>query len=46
MERGYSLTYAEDGRLIKSAADVQVEEKVTVRLADGTLICEVVDKGE
>lgn len=46
MERGYSLAYREDGRLIKSAEDVQLEEKVTVKLSDGTLFCEVVDKGE
>lgn len=46
MERGYSLTYGPDGSLLKSAADIQVEEKVTVKLADGALICEVVDKGE
>ena len=46
MERGYSLTYGPDGNLLKSAADIGVEEKVTVKLADGALICEVVDKGE
>lgn len=46
MERGYSLTYGPDGKLLKSAAAIQVKEKVTVKLADGALICEVVDKGE
>lgn len=46
MERGYSLTYGPDGRLLKSTADIQVEEKVTVKLSDGTLYCEVTDKGE
>ncbi len=46
MERGYSLTYGPDGKLLKSAAAIQVKEKVTVKLSDGALICEVVDKGE
>ena len=46
MERGYSLTYGPDGRLLKSAAAIQVEEKVTVKLSDGALICKVVDKGK
>lgn len=46
MERGYSLTYGSDGRLIKSSEEVKVEDRVTVKLAKGSLICEVLDKGE
>ncbi|AZB43528.1 exodeoxyribonuclease VII large subunit [Bacillus sp. FJAT-42376] len=45
MERGYSLVYKED-RLIKSVNGTSEGDKVTVRLQDGTLLCEVMEKVE
>ncbi|MGD6815584.1 exodeoxyribonuclease VII large subunit [Metabacillus sp. 113a] len=45
MERGYSLVYKED-QLVKSISGTAEGEKVTVRLQDGTLFCEVIEKVE
>lgn len=41
MERGFSLTYGEDGHLIKSVRQVQPSDFVKVRLKDGQLDCHV-----
>jgi exodeoxyribonuclease VII large subunit len=46
MERGYSLAYNEDGRLLKSVKQVQVKETIRIKLSDGAVICEVMDKEE
>ncbi len=37
LERGYSLTLDAEGRLLRSAADVGVGDRVVTRLGDGTL---------
>lgn len=41
MERGFSLTYGEDQRLVHSVNDVQLGDVVKVRLKDGQLDCHV-----
>ena len=43
LRRGYSLTYAQDGRLLRSAADVRAGDVLTTRLADGTVRSEVIE---
>lgn len=42
--RGYSLTYDAAGNLIKSAQRVELDERVTVRLGEGSLNCQVLEK--
>ncbi|EIJ78813.1 exodeoxyribonuclease VII large subunit [Bacillus methanolicus PB1] len=44
MERGYSLTYTDDGNLIKSVSQIKNGESVQVRLSDGQLYCKVTGK--
>ncbi|NRD80704.1 exodeoxyribonuclease VII large subunit [Bacillus sp. BRMEA1] len=41
MERGYSLAYSEDNRLIKSVSQVKNFDKVQIQLTDGSLFCQV-----
>lgn len=41
MERGYSLVYTEEEQLVKNVGQVQPGDKVTVRLQDGKLDCQV-----
>lgn len=41
MERGFSLTYAEDQTIVKSVYQVQPSDLVKVRLKDGQLDCQV-----
>ncbi|HZG74949.1 MAG TPA: exodeoxyribonuclease VII large subunit, partial [Paenibacillus sp.] len=41
MQRGYSLVYDENKRLVKSVGEVQLGDMVRVRLADGELDCTV-----
>lgn len=41
MDRGYSLSYKEDGTLIKSVGQVLENEEVTIKLKDGSLYCNV-----
>ncbi|MEH7302671.1 exodeoxyribonuclease VII large subunit [Neobacillus drentensis] len=41
MERGYSLAYSEDNRLVKSVKQVSVDEQVQIQLTDGSLFCKV-----
>lgn len=41
LERGYSLALAEDGRLIRSTAQVAAGQTITTRLSDGTLTSRV-----
>ncbi|HVB92564.1 MAG TPA: exodeoxyribonuclease VII large subunit [Acidimicrobiales bacterium] len=37
LERGYSLTLGPDGKLIRSVGDVEVDQAIMTRLADGTV---------
>jgi len=46
MERGYSLAYKQDGQLIKTTGQAEVGEQVTIRLADGGLLCTIEEKLE
>lgn len=41
MERGYSLAYSEENRLVKSVKQVTVNEQVQIQLTDGSLYCKV-----
>lgn len=41
MERGYSLAYSEENRLIKSINQVNVNEQIQIQLTDGSLFCKV-----
>lgn len=43
MERGYSLAYKED-ELIKSVSQIEEKDQVEVKLKDGVLTCEVLEK--
>lgn len=42
--RGYSITYDAQGKLLRSVRDVHIEEKIKVRLAEGSLNCQVLAK--
>lgn len=46
MDRGYSLAYSKDGKLLKSVQQVHIDENVHIKLSDGTLICNVMGKEE
>ena len=37
LRRGYTLTYTAEGRLVRSAADVRRGDRLTTRLADGSV---------
>jgi exodeoxyribonuclease VII large subunit len=41
MERGYSLAYSEDNRLVKSINQITINEQVQIQLQDGSLFCKV-----
>ncbi|RXI99519.1 exodeoxyribonuclease VII large subunit [Anaerobacillus alkaliphilus] len=41
MNRGYSLSYKQDGNLIKSVHDVNVGETLNINLQDGSVFCQV-----
>lgn len=43
MERGYSLAYKED-ELIKSISQVEENDQLEVKLKDGVLTCEVLER--
>ncbi|WP_088226402.1 exodeoxyribonuclease VII large subunit [Desulfosporosinus sp. FKB] len=42
--RGYSLAYNEEGKLLRSAANVEVLEQIRVQLSEGRLVCKVTEK--
>ncbi|MDR3288663.1 MAG: exodeoxyribonuclease VII large subunit [Peptococcaceae bacterium] len=42
--RGYSLTYAPDGKLVRSEGQIHIADTVKVRLHDGGLTCKVLAK--
>ncbi len=45
LSRGYSITQrADDGRIVRSAGDVRVGDRITTRLQEGTLVSRVVDE--
>lgn len=41
LQRGYSLTYDENGKLVRSVTELHVGAKLTTRLADGHVTAEV-----
>jgi exodeoxyribonuclease VII large subunit len=41
MERGYSLAYSEENRLVKSINQININERVQIQLTDGSLFCKV-----
>jgi len=46
MERGYSLSYTSDQKLIKSIHDVHVGDEIHLSMSDGSLRCEVLEQRE
>lgn len=44
MHRGYSLTYLENDRLVKTVNQVSPEDLLTIRVQDGHINCVVTDK--
>lgn len=47
MERGYSLVFTEDQKLIRKISQVEPNDPITIRVSDGTLLCRVTEtKGE
>lgn len=42
--RGYSLTYDAGGTLLRSASQVELQEQIRIRLGEGTLCCQVIEK--
>ena len=44
--RGFAMAQKEDGTVLRSAAQIQVGEKIEVRLGEGSLDCTVNDKKE
>lgn len=45
LARGYAIVTEAQGAIVKSIGSVDVGDEVTVRLSDGTLLCNVQDKG-
>lgn len=46
MERGYSLSYTDDNKLVKSIDQVDISDRVQIQLSDGSLFCKVESKKE
>jgi exodeoxyribonuclease VII large subunit len=44
--RGYSLTYDAEGTLLRSTSQVELQEEIGIRLGEGTLRCQVLEKEE
>lgn len=42
--RGYSLTYSQEGNILRSSTEAKVGEEVKVRLNEGSLTCKVMNK--
>ena len=42
--RGYSLTYDNEGNLLRSTKQVEVDEQIRIRFASGSLRCQVIEK--
>jgi exodeoxyribonuclease VII large subunit len=45
LDRGYSVTTREDGRIVRSERDVRDGEVITTRVAEGTVVSVVGEKG-
>jgi len=43
--RGYSLTYDAEGTLLRSAGQVELHEQIQICLGEGSLRCQVLEKG-
>lgn len=46
MERGYSIAYQEDGKLVKSITQLKVNDSVEIHVTDGNIQCKVMNVGE
>lgn len=44
LDRGYSLTYGTNGEILRSERQVEINDTVKVRLAEGGLVCQVMSK--
>lgn len=46
LARGFSLSFKEDGSLIKSVSDISVDSRIDIKLSDGTIsaVAEKIDK--
>ncbi|WP_066047175.1 exodeoxyribonuclease VII large subunit [Robertmurraya korlensis] len=43
MDRGYSLVYDEEDRLVKSTGKIQPNDHIKIKLVDGSITCEVLE---
>ncbi|WP_026584289.1 exodeoxyribonuclease VII large subunit [Bacillus sp. J33] len=43
MDRGYSLAYTEKETLIKTVANINIDDQIKVKVSDGTINCRVTD---
>ena len=43
--RGYSLTYNAEGLLLRAVSQVELHERIKIRLGEGSLRCQVLEKG-
>ncbi|MFE8695502.1 exodeoxyribonuclease VII large subunit [Cytobacillus sp. FJAT-53684] len=41
MDRGYSLVYTSEGKLIKTVKQINLNEQIKVKVSDGTINCQV-----
>ncbi|WP_071461249.1 exodeoxyribonuclease VII large subunit [Bacillus massilinigeriensis] len=48
MERGYSISYSEEGKMVKSVSQIKTKDKLFIRLPDGRIDCVVtnIEKGD
>lgn len=46
MDRGYSLVYQEDGKLVKSVKQIHVNDSIEINVTDGNLKCKVMEVEE
>jgi exodeoxyribonuclease VII large subunit len=46
IKRGYSITYNDKQKVIKSIKQVKVGENLRIKIADGSIRCNVIDKDE
>ena len=44
LARGYAVPSGDDGKVLKSAENVQIGDKIDLTLADGKLLCKVEGK--
>ena len=42
--RGYALAYDQEGNLLRSAYKVDVQDRIRIRLSEGSLFCQVLEK--